>query len=53
MGWVLRDGTLTTSGPTVADPPFTMAIVGGTGRFAGARGTALVAVRSVTFRLLP
>jgi hypothetical protein len=53
MGWIVPEGTLTTSGPTAADPPFTMAVVGGTGRFAGARGTALVAGRSVTFRLLP
>ncbi len=53
MGWLIPDGTLTTVGPTAADPPFTMAVAGGTGRFAGARGTALVGTKSVTFRLLP
>ena len=53
MGWLLGDGTLTTVGPTAADPPFTMPIVGGTGRFAGARGTAHIKRTSVTFRLLP
>lgn len=53
MGWLVEDGTLTTVGPTAADPPFTIAVAGGTGRFAGARGTALVGAKSVTFRLLP
>ena len=53
MGWLLSDGTLTTVGPTAADPPFTMPIAGGTGRFAGARGTARVGTKGVTFRLLP
>ena len=52
MGWVLPDGTLTTSGATGAEPPFTMPVIGGTGRFAGARGTALVQPAKVTFRLL-
>jgi hypothetical protein len=53
MGWVLPDGTLTTAGATGAEPPFTMPITGGTGRFAGARGTARVQPSKVTFRLLP
>ena len=53
MGWVLPDGTLTTSGATTAEPPFTVPITGGTSRFAGARGTALVQPTKVTFRLLP
>jgi hypothetical protein len=53
MGWVLPDGTLTTAGATAADPPFTIPVTGGTGRFAGARGTALVQRTKVTFRLLP
>ena len=53
MGWVLPEGTLTTAGATGAEPPFTMPVTGGTGRFAGARGTALVQPTKVTFRLLP
>lgn len=53
MGWVLPEGTLTTSGATGAEPPFTMPVTGGTGRFAGARGTALVQPTKVTFRLPP
>ena len=53
MGWVLPDGALTTAGATGADPPFTVPVTGGTGRFAGARGTALVQRTKVTFRLLP
>lgn len=53
MGWVIPGGTLTTTGPTPADPPSTLPIAGGTGRYAGARGTALIEKTKTTFRLLP
>ncbi len=55
MGWALPGGSLTTSGASAAEPPFTMPVVGGTGRYAGARGIAETAAagKSITFRLLP
>lgn len=53
MGWVIPGGTLTTTGTTPANPPFTLPIAGGTGRYAGARGTALIEKTKTTFRLLP
>ena len=53
MGWVLPGGTLTTAGAAAAAPPFTIPVTGGTGRFAGARGIALVQPTKVTFQLLP
>ena len=53
MGWVIPGGTLTTTGTTPADPPFTLPIAGAPVATPPRAGTALIEKTKTTFRLLP